>query len=118
MQTQFLQGKSSEDGKDIDQNYLDELEYGMTPISSWGKQKLAQDNKNVDDELHRNDQDFIEALEYGMPPTAGWGCGIDRLAMLLCGARNIREVILFPMHRTSVLGGKSKKQKKNQSKEE
>ena len=39
-----------------------------------------------------------------MPPTAGWGCGIDRISMLMCGAANIREVILFPMFRTSVLG--------------
>lgn len=57
----------------------------------------------ADEELHRNDQDFIEALEYGMGPTAGWGCGIDRICMLLSGAKNIREVILFPMHRASAL---------------
>jgi len=46
-----------------------------------------------------------------MAPTAGWGCGIDRLTMLLCGAKNIREVILFPMHRTSVLSGSKSKKK-------
>ena len=38
-----------------------------------------------------------------MPPTAGWGCGIDRLTMLMCGVTNIREIILFPMFRSSVL---------------
>lgn len=59
-----------------------------------------------DDEMHRNDLDFIEALEYGMGPTAGWGCGIDRICMLMSGAKNIREVILFPMHRASALQGK------------
>lgn len=73
--------------------------------------------QNVDEELHRNDMDFVAALEYGMPPTAGWGCGIDRLCMLMCGVKNIREIILFPMHRTSLLGGKSKKQLKKESKE-
>jgi lysyl-tRNA synthetase class 2 len=61
-----------------------------------------------DDELHRNDEDFLEALSYGMPPTAGWGCGIDRLAMLFCGVHNIREIILFPMFRNSLLN-KNKK---------
>jgi lysyl-tRNA synthetase class 2 len=62
-----------------------------------------QSGMDGDDELHRSDEDFIEALGYGMPPTAGWGCGIDRLCMLLCGVSHIREIIMFPMFRTSLL---------------
>jgi lysyl-tRNA synthetase class 2 len=32
-----------------------------------------------------------------MPPISGWGMGIDRIVALLCGAENLRDVVLFPL---------------------
>ncbi|TAK04649.1 lysine--tRNA ligase [Patescibacteria group bacterium] len=42
------------------------------------------------------DEAFLRALGHGMPPAAGVGVGVDRLIMLLTGAHNIKETILFP----------------------
>ncbi len=54
-----------------------------------------------DAEAHPMDADFLTALEHGMPPTGGLGVGVDRVVRVFAGASNLREVILFPLLRTS-----------------
>jgi lysyl-tRNA synthetase, class II len=46
-----------------------------------------------------SDDEFVRALEYGSLPAGGSGIGIDRLAMILAGTDNLRDVILFPSMR-------------------
>ncbi len=63
-------------------------------------EQQAAELQRGDEEAQPYDEAFVEALEHGMPPTGGVGLGIDRLAMMLTGARSLREVVLFPAMRS------------------
>ena len=39
---------------------------------------------------------LVEAYKYASPPHGGMGIGLDRLAMLICGADSLRDVTAFP----------------------
>ena len=52
------------------------------------------DRQTVEDEFGG----MLNAFRYGAPPHGGIAPGIDRIVMLLAGADNIREVIMFPMN--------------------
>ncbi len=81
-----------------------ELGNAFSELNDAGEQhrRFAQqlgERARGDEEAHAMDEDYIRALQYGLPPTAGEGIGIDRLTMVLTGARSIRDVILFPLLR-------------------
>ena len=41
---------------------------------------------------------MYRAFQYGAPPHGGMAAGVDRIVMLLCGVKNLREISLFPMN--------------------
>ena len=55
-----------------------------------------------DDEIKERFGYFVDALQYGTPPHAGMAYGLDRLAMILGGTDNIRDVIAFPKNLAAV----------------
>ena len=55
-----------------------------------------------DEEVEKKFGYFVNALKYGTPPHAGMAFGLDRLAMILGGTDNIRDVIAFPKNLAGV----------------
>jgi aspartyl-tRNA synthetase len=45
---------------------------------------------------------LYRAFQFGAPPHGGMAAGIDRVIMLLAGAKNLREISLFPMNQQAM----------------
>jgi aspartyl-tRNA synthetase len=74
-----------------------ELGSGSIRIHESGLQRRVFAVLGIDEELaERRFGFFLNPFEYGAPPHGGFAFGIDRLAAILAGEENIREVIAFP----------------------
>ena len=74
-----------------------ELSSGSIRISNPDLQeKMFKALKLTDEEIEAKFGFLVEAYKYGGPPHGGMGIGLDRIAMLLCGADSLRDVTAFP----------------------
>ncbi|MGN0664900.1 MAG: aspartate--tRNA ligase [Huintestinicola sp.] len=74
-----------------------ELSSGSIRITDYElQQKMFEALGLTDEEIAAKFGFLVEAYKYGAAPHGGMGIGLDRLAMILCGADSLRDVTAFP----------------------
>ncbi|MBQ7160812.1 MAG: aspartate--tRNA ligase [Clostridia bacterium] len=74
-----------------------ELLSGSIRITDWQLQERMFELLGLtDEEIEAKFGFLVEAYHYGAPPHGGSGMGLDRLAMIICGADSLRDVTAFP----------------------
>ncbi len=74
-----------------------ELSSGSMRITDYElQQQMFRALKMTDEEIEAKFGFLVEAYKYGAPPHGGMGIGLDRIAMLMCGADSLRDVTAFP----------------------
>lgn len=74
-----------------------ELSSGSIRITDYElQQKMFEALGLTDEEIEAKFGFLVEAYKYGAAPHGGMGIGLDRLAMLMCGADSLRDVTAFP----------------------
>lgn len=74
-----------------------ELSSGSIRITDYElQQKMFETLGLTDEEIEAKFGFLVEAYKYGAAPHGGMGIGLDRLAMIMCGADSLRDVTAFP----------------------
>jgi len=60
------------------------------------QQKMFRSLGLTDEEIEAKFGFLVNAYQYAAPPHGGAGIGLDRLAMIMCGADSLRDVVAFP----------------------
>ena len=60
------------------------------------QEKMFQSLGMSNEEIEAKFGFLVDAYKYAAPPHGGLGLGLDRLAMLICGAESLRDVVAFP----------------------
>ncbi len=74
-----------------------ELSSGSIRINDYElQQKMFRALGLTDEEIEAKFGFLVEAYKYGAAPHGGMGLGLDRIAMIMCGAESLRDVVAFP----------------------
>ena len=60
------------------------------------QQKMFESLGMSDEEIQAKFGFLVDAYHYAAPPHGGMGIGLDRLAMIMCKADSLRDVVAFP----------------------
>ncbi len=74
-----------------------ELSSGSIRITDYElQQRMFEALGLTDEEIQAKFGFLVDAYKYGAAPHGGMGIGLDRLAMIICGAESLRDVTAFP----------------------
>lgn len=74
-----------------------ELSSGSIRINDYElQQKMFRALGLSDEEIEEKFGFLVEAYKYGAAPHGGMGIGLDRIAMIMCKAESLRDVVAFP----------------------
>ena len=74
-----------------------ELSSGSIRITDYElQQKMFEALGLTNEEIEAKFGFLVEAYKYGAAPHGGCGIGLDRLAMIMCGADSLKDVTAFP----------------------